>query len=135
MKGVLERDLRRLRSDGYRVLRPVIIFAASGPPVDDWQPSLEELRGSSGEAPEIFLCSSGLRTTGPIDAAPDPRLHVSLNSPSSILMSYADLFANSDVIRLPRDNWPKPAGVADTDPTGFPPIQLEYLDPGDSPDT
>jgi uncharacterized protein YegL len=129
MKDLIERDVRQLREDGYRVLRAVIIFVAAGPATDDWEPSFAALSQASGEEPEIYICL-GPDAPAAFSAAAGPRIHASPTyQPAEILMSYADIFETSDVIRLPRPEAPS-AGPG-TEPSGSEPISLEYLDPGD----
>jgi effector-associated domain 2 (EAD2)-containing protein len=135
MRGVIERDLRKLRLDGYRVMRPVVIFIASGPPADDWQPSLDELCASSAGTPEIFICPVGTGNFTGMVAASGRRVRSAAGySPGSLLLRYADVFVSSDVDRPLHHAGFRPdpgSGLTGTGPIGIAPISLEYLDPGD----
>ena len=123
MKSLMERDIRNLDAGGHDVMRPVIIFISGGAPADDWRSSYRDL-ANARIRPEIFTWAVGaVEQTGLTEIANGYNFSGTNISPSLILSEYASAFMSSDIRRPPH--------MSDTDPVGFQPIDLEYLDTGD----
>lgn len=60
LRKIIPSDIKRVRSTGNRVLRPVMFFISDGPPTDEWTRALEELNSPDfKEHPTIIAFGIG----------------------------------------------------------------------------
>jgi uncharacterized protein YegL len=124
MKSLMERDARNLGEEAHDVMRPMMIFISGGAPADEWRSSYRQLVNARVR-PDIFTWGVGaVEQAGLTEIANKYNFSGTDISPSVILSEYASAFMSSDLLRRPN--------MDDTDPVGFQPIDLEYLDSGDN---